>query len=77
MSAQISLEPVDAVYVTVLVDNFVDILLPSGEVAQRPRVAWDMLEREGGATDRRARPLAAADRRAGRPQRVARLRRGA
>jgi 7,8-dihydropterin-6-yl-methyl-4-(beta-D-ribofuranosyl)aminobenzene 5'-phosphate synthase len=48
MSAQISIKPVDAAYVTVLVDNFVDILLPSGEVAQRPRVAWDMLERERG-----------------------------
>ncbi len=43
MSAQISLEPVDAANVTVLVDNFVDALLPSGEVAQRPqRVAREV-----------------------------------
>jgi 7,8-dihydropterin-6-yl-methyl-4-(beta-D-ribofuranosyl)aminobenzene 5'-phosphate synthase len=45
MNAQIPLEPVDAADVTVLVDNFVDALLPSSEVAQRPRVAYDMLER--------------------------------
>ena len=48
MSAQISLEPVDAANVTVLVDNFVDALLPSGEVAQRPQVAYDMWERGRG-----------------------------
>jgi 7,8-dihydropterin-6-yl-methyl-4-(beta-D-ribofuranosyl)aminobenzene 5'-phosphate synthase len=48
MNAQISLEPVDAAYVTILVDNFVDILLPSGEVAQRPPVAWDIWERGRG-----------------------------
>ncbi len=42
MSAPISLEPVDAAYVTILVDNFVDALLPGSEVAQRPRVAYDM-----------------------------------
>ena len=45
MNAQIPLEPVDAADVTVLVDNFVDALLPNSEVAQRPRVAYDMLER--------------------------------
>lgn len=48
MSAQISLEPVDAANVTVLVDNFVDALLPSGEVAQRPQVTYDMWERGRG-----------------------------
>jgi 7,8-dihydropterin-6-yl-methyl-4-(beta-D-ribofuranosyl)aminobenzene 5'-phosphate synthase len=46
MSERVSLEPVDAANVTVLVDNFIDALLPSGEVAQRPRVAYDMWERE-------------------------------
>jgi 7,8-dihydropterin-6-yl-methyl-4-(beta-D-ribofuranosyl)aminobenzene 5'-phosphate synthase len=44
MSERVSLEPVDAANVTVLVDNFIDALLPSGEVAQRPRVAYDMWE---------------------------------
>ena len=48
MSERISLEPVDAANVTVLVDNFIDALLPSSEVAQRPQVAYDMLERERG-----------------------------
>jgi 7,8-dihydropterin-6-yl-methyl-4-(beta-D-ribofuranosyl)aminobenzene 5'-phosphate synthase len=46
MSEQVSLEPVDAAIVTILVDNFIDVLLPSSEVAQRPQVAYDMLERE-------------------------------
>jgi 7,8-dihydropterin-6-yl-methyl-4-(beta-D-ribofuranosyl)aminobenzene 5'-phosphate synthase len=46
MSERVSLEPVDAANVTVLVDNFIDALLPSGEVAQRPQVAYDMWERE-------------------------------
>src|SRR5687767_7622892 len=48
MSARVSLEPVDAANVTVLVDNFIDVLLPSSGVAQRPQVAYDMLERERG-----------------------------
>jgi 7,8-dihydropterin-6-yl-methyl-4-(beta-D-ribofuranosyl)aminobenzene 5'-phosphate synthase len=48
MSARISLEPVDAAYVTILVDNFVDALLPDSEVARRPRVAYDMWELERG-----------------------------
>ena len=46
MSSQISLEPVEAANVTILVDNFIDALLPSSEVAQRPRVAYGMWERE-------------------------------
>jgi len=48
MNAQTPLVPVDAVDVTILVDNFVDALLPSSEVAHRPRVAYDMWERERG-----------------------------
>jgi len=48
MGAQISLQPVDVAYVTILVDNFVDALLPSSGVAQRPRVAYDMWEPERG-----------------------------
>jgi 7,8-dihydropterin-6-yl-methyl-4-(beta-D-ribofuranosyl)aminobenzene 5'-phosphate synthase len=46
MSERVSLEPVDAANVTVLVDNFIDALLPSSEVAQRPQVAYEMWERE-------------------------------
>jgi 7,8-dihydropterin-6-yl-methyl-4-(beta-D-ribofuranosyl)aminobenzene 5'-phosphate synthase len=46
MSERVSLEPVEAANVTVLVDNFIDTLLPSSEVAQRPQVAYDMWERE-------------------------------
>ena len=40
MSERVSLEPVDTANVTVLVDNFIDALLPSSEVAQRPQVAY-------------------------------------
>jgi 7,8-dihydropterin-6-yl-methyl-4-(beta-D-ribofuranosyl)aminobenzene 5'-phosphate synthase len=46
MSERVSLQPVDAATVTILVDNSIDILLSSSEVAQRPRVAYDMWERE-------------------------------
>jgi 7,8-dihydropterin-6-yl-methyl-4-(beta-D-ribofuranosyl)aminobenzene 5'-phosphate synthase len=46
MGEQVLLEPVDTASVTVLVDNFIDALLPSSEVAQRPRVAYGMWERE-------------------------------
>jgi len=42
----VSLRPVDAAEVTVLVDNFVDLLLPSTEVAQRPRVEYGLWERD-------------------------------
>src|ERR687893_1760316 len=48
MPEPVSLQPVDAAHVTVLVDNFVDILLPSSEVAQRPQVEYDMWELERG-----------------------------
>jgi 7,8-dihydropterin-6-yl-methyl-4-(beta-D-ribofuranosyl)aminobenzene 5'-phosphate synthase len=48
MSERVSLKPVDTAYVTVLVDNFIDALLPSSEVAQRPQVAYEMWERERG-----------------------------
>ena len=46
MSERVSLEPVDAATVTILVDNFIDSLLPSGDVAERPHVAYEMWERE-------------------------------
>jgi 7,8-dihydropterin-6-yl-methyl-4-(beta-D-ribofuranosyl)aminobenzene 5'-phosphate synthase len=38
------LRPVDAVEVTVLVDNFVDLLIPGSEVAQRAAIDFGMLE---------------------------------
>jgi hypothetical protein len=44
MSDQVSLQPVDAANVTVLVDNFIDVLLPSSEVAQRLQVSYEMWE---------------------------------
>jgi 7,8-dihydropterin-6-yl-methyl-4-(beta-D-ribofuranosyl)aminobenzene 5'-phosphate synthase len=46
MSDQVSLQPVDAANVTVLVDNFIDVLLPSSEVAQRLQVSYEMWEHE-------------------------------
>jgi hypothetical protein len=36
MTDRVVLLPVDALDVTILVDNFVDILLPSTDVARRP-----------------------------------------
>jgi 7,8-dihydropterin-6-yl-methyl-4-(beta-D-ribofuranosyl)aminobenzene 5'-phosphate synthase len=46
MSEQISLLPVDSADVTILVDNFVDILLPGNEQAQRAPLHWNWSERE-------------------------------
>jgi 7,8-dihydropterin-6-yl-methyl-4-(beta-D-ribofuranosyl)aminobenzene 5'-phosphate synthase len=48
MSERVSLKPVDTANVTVLVDNFIDALLPGSEVAQRPQVAYEMWESERG-----------------------------
>ena len=45
-SQQVSLLPVDVADVTVLVDNSLDILLPSDEVAQRAPMYYDWSERE-------------------------------
>ncbi len=46
MNEQIALQPVDAADVTIVVDNFVDILLPSTETVARPRLSHDWSERE-------------------------------
>lgn len=46
MNTRVSLEPVDAVDVTILIDNFVDILLPSTEVAVRAPLFYDWSQRE-------------------------------
>ncbi len=46
MSDSVTLKPVDAADVTILVDNYLDILLPSSELANRPPLVWDWSERE-------------------------------
>jgi 7,8-dihydropterin-6-yl-methyl-4-(beta-D-ribofuranosyl)aminobenzene 5'-phosphate synthase len=46
MSDRVTLLPVDAVDITILVDNFIDILLPSTDLARRPPLIWDWSERE-------------------------------
>jgi 7,8-dihydropterin-6-yl-methyl-4-(beta-D-ribofuranosyl)aminobenzene 5'-phosphate synthase len=46
MAGQVQLLPVDEADVTILVDNFVDILMPSTEVARRPPLVRDWSERE-------------------------------
>ena len=46
MDEQTMLKPVDAAEVTILVDNSVDILLPSTQVVQRAPLLRDWSERE-------------------------------
>src|SRR5712691_7237868 len=46
MSDRFALLPVDAADVTILVDNAIDILLPSNEIAQRATLAYNWSERE-------------------------------
>jgi 7,8-dihydropterin-6-yl-methyl-4-(beta-D-ribofuranosyl)aminobenzene 5'-phosphate synthase len=43
MSAAVSLIPVDSADVTILDDNYFDLLLASSEMAQRPPIRWDSL----------------------------------
>jgi 7,8-dihydropterin-6-yl-methyl-4-(beta-D-ribofuranosyl)aminobenzene 5'-phosphate synthase len=43
---QVTLLPVDTADVTILVDNSLDILMPSTEIAQRAPLAYDWSERE-------------------------------
>jgi len=45
MSDPTGLRPVDTAEVTILIDNTIDILLPSDAVAKRPPRTWDTLER--------------------------------
>ncbi len=45
-SQQVTLLPVDVADVTILVDNSLDILLPSDQVAQRAPLHYDWSERE-------------------------------
>ena len=46
MIEHVQLQSVDAVDVTILVDNSIDILLPSTETALRPPLLWDWSERD-------------------------------
>ncbi|MBV9231694.1 MAG: MBL fold metallo-hydrolase [Chloroflexi bacterium] len=46
MSEQVTLLPVDVADVTILVDNSIDVLLPSTEVAKRAPLAQNWTERE-------------------------------
>ncbi len=46
MSDRVTLLPIDIADVTILVDNFVDILLPGTEMVQRAPLVWDWSERE-------------------------------
>ncbi len=42
----VRLEPVEAANVTILVDNAIDILLPSSDVVRRPPLAWEWSRQE-------------------------------
>src|SRR6266571_3219557 len=46
MSDRVTLLPIDIADVTILVDNFVDILLPGTEMVRRAPLVWDWSERE-------------------------------
>lgn len=46
MGDNVALKPVDAIEVTILVDNSMDTLLPSTPVVQRAPLAWDYFEQE-------------------------------
>lgn len=46
MTDRVNLRPVDSADVTIVVDNFSDALLPSTEIALRPRLVWNQFEPE-------------------------------
>lgn len=46
MNRSVVLEPVDAIDVTIVVDNFLDVLMPSTEIVRRAPLAWDWAERD-------------------------------
>src|SRR5437899_10320918 len=46
MTDRVALLPIDVADVTILVDNAIDILLPSNEIAQRAPLAYNWSERE-------------------------------
>jgi 7,8-dihydropterin-6-yl-methyl-4-(beta-D-ribofuranosyl)aminobenzene 5'-phosphate synthase len=45
MNRSVVLEPVDAIDVTIVVDNFLDVLMPSTEIVRRAPLTWDSFER--------------------------------
>ncbi len=46
MTERVVLQPVDAVDVTIIVDNFLDVLMPSTEIVRRAPLVWDWAERD-------------------------------
>jgi 7,8-dihydropterin-6-yl-methyl-4-(beta-D-ribofuranosyl)aminobenzene 5'-phosphate synthase len=46
MDERIALEPVDAVEVTIVVDNAIDMLAAPSEIARRPPRVWEWVEQE-------------------------------
>lgn len=46
MTRRVALQPVDAIDVTIVVDNFLDVLMPSTEIVRRAPLVWDWAERE-------------------------------
>ncbi len=46
MNDQTALDPVDAVDVTILIDNSIDILMPSTEMVRRSPIHWNWSERD-------------------------------
>jgi 7,8-dihydropterin-6-yl-methyl-4-(beta-D-ribofuranosyl)aminobenzene 5'-phosphate synthase len=46
MNGRVALQPVDAVDVTIVVDNFLDVLMPSTETVERAPLVWGWAERE-------------------------------
>jgi 7,8-dihydropterin-6-yl-methyl-4-(beta-D-ribofuranosyl)aminobenzene 5'-phosphate synthase len=46
MNARVALQPADVIDVTIVVDNFLDILMPSTETVQRAPLVWGWAERD-------------------------------
>ena len=46
MREVVALQPVSSVDLSIVVDNAIDISMPSTESVQRPPLAWDWSERE-------------------------------
>ncbi len=42
----VTLKPVDLIDLTILVDNAIDVLLPSTPIVRRPALPWDFFDRE-------------------------------
>jgi len=46
VNGRVELGPADAVDVTIVVDNFLDVLMPSTEIVRRAPLVWDWSERD-------------------------------